>query len=263
MFDAIAELRERWSRGETTTNCWLTIPQPFVAEIASRSGFDSLCIDMQHGLVDFDALPGMLQATTAAGRPTLVRVPWNEPSIIMRVLDMGAAGVIVPLVESAEEARRAVAACLYPPRGNRSFGPARAAVVVPDYFRRAQEGLLVFAMIETRKGLENLDDILDTPGLSGAYIGPADLSLSLGFPPETDSVRPAHQDAVKRVVAACHERGLVIGLHTNGPEFAAVAAGWGVDLVTIASDSKVLASALAVRVEEFGRFRERSAAREA
>ncbi len=255
MFDAIGELRERWKRGETTTNCWLTIPQPFVAEIASRSGFDTLCIDMQHGLVDFDAVPGMLQATTAAGRPTVVRVPWNEPSIIMRVLDMGAAGVIVPLVESAEEARRAASACRYPPHGNRSFGPARASVAYPDYFRRAQEGLLVFVMIETRKGLENLDEILDTPGVSGAYIGPADLSLSLGFPPETDSVRPAHQEAVKRVVAACHQRGLVTGLHTNGPEFAAEAAGWGVDFVTIASDAKALASDLAGRVERFSRSR--------
>src|SRR5690554_6972940 len=103
MFDAISDLRAGWSRGETTTNCWLTIPHPFIAEVASRSGFDSLCIDMQHGLVDLDAVTGMLQATTAARKPTLVRVPWNEPSVIMRVLDMGAAGVVVPLVESAEE----------------------------------------------------------------------------------------------------------------------------------------------------------------
>ena len=138
MFEAIADLKARWSRGETTTNCWLTIPQPFVAEVASRSGFDSLCIDMQHGLVDFDAVPGMLQATTAAGTPTIVRVPWNEPSIIMRVLDMGAAGVVVPMVETAEQAERAVAACHYPPRGNRSFGPARAAVAYPGYFERAR-----------------------------------------------------------------------------------------------------------------------------
>src|SRR5690554_2539441 len=116
MLDAVAELRARWARGETTTNCWLMIPQPFVAEVASRAGFDSLCIDLQHGLVDFDGVTGMLQATSAAGKPTIVRVPWNEPSILMRVLDMGAAGVIVPLVETAEEAARAVAACYYPPQ---------------------------------------------------------------------------------------------------------------------------------------------------
>jgi len=259
MFEAIADLKARWSRGETTTNCWLTIPQPFVAEVASRSGFDSLCIDMQHGLVDFDAVPGMLQATTAAGTPTMVRVPWNEPSIIMRVLDMGAAGVVVPMVETAEQAERAVAACHYPPRGNRSFGPARAAVAYSGYFERAQGNLLVFAMIETKRGLENLGEILATPGLTGVYIGPADLSLALGLPPETDNRRPEHVAAVKTIIAACRERGLVVGLHTGGPEPAAEAATWGVHMVTIAADNVVLRAELARRVEEFGRRRKASA----
>lgn len=254
MLDAIIDLRARWARGETTTNCWLMIPQPFVAEIASLAGFDSLCIDMQHGLVDFDAVTGMLQATTAARVPTLVRVPWNEPSILMRVLDMGAAGVIVPMVETAEEASRAVAACYYPPRGNRSFGPSRAAVVLPDYFARAQDGLLVFVMIETRKALDNLAEILDTPGLSGVYIGPADLSLSLGFPPEMDSGRQAHQDAIRTVISACHERGLVVGMHSDGPKFGSYAASWGVDLVTIATDAKALRLDLDDRVTEFKRL---------
>lgn len=260
MLDAISELRARWTRGETTTNCWLMIPQAFVAEIASLAGFDSLCIDMQHGLVDFDAVTGMLQATTAARKPTLVRVPWNEPSILMRVLDMGAAGVIVPMVETAEEAERAVAACFYPPRGNRSFGPSRAAVVMPDYFERAQNGLLVFVMIETRKALDNLDEILETPGLSGVYVGPADLSLSLGFPPEMDSGRQVHQEAVKRIIKACHERHLVIGLHSYGPEFAAVAAEWGVDFVTIATDASALRMDLTKRVERFDGLMEKGRA---
>lgn len=255
MFDAISDLRARWSRGETTTNCWMTIPHPFIAEVASRSGFDSLCIDMQHGLVDLDAVTGMLQATTAARKPTLVRVPWNEPSVIMRVLDMGAAGVVVPLVESAEEAERAVAACSYPPRGNRSFGPTRAAVAYADYFQRAQDGLLVFAMIETKRGLENLHDVLATPGLTGVYVGPADLSLALGLPPETDNRRPEHVETVKGIVATCHERGLVAGVHTSGPEFGAEVAEWGADLVTIAADTVVLRADLAGRVERFRRAR--------
>lgn len=204
MLDAVAELRARWARGETTTNCWLMIPQPFVAEVASRAGFDSLCIDLQHGLV-----------------------------------------------ETAEEAARAVAACYYPPQGNRSYGPSRAAVVVPDYFQRAKDGLLIFVMIETRKALENLDGILDTPGLTGVYVGPADLSLSLGFPPEMDSGRPEHQTAIRRIIEACHQRGLVVGLHSYGPQFAAVAAGWGVDFVTIATDANTLRIELGRRVEEF------------
>src|SRR5690606_1038595 len=158
-------------------------------------GFDSLCIDMQHGLVDLDAVTGMLQATTAARKPTLVRVPWNEPSVIMRVLDMGAAGVVVPLVESAEEAERAVAACSYPPRGNRSFGPTRAAVAYADYFQRAQDGLLVFAMIETKRGPENLHDVLATARLSGVFGVPAGLTLAPRRPPVPANRGPAPSEA--------------------------------------------------------------------
>lgn len=255
MLTSVRQLKQRWSRGETTTNGWLVVPQPFVAEIASRAGFDSLCIDMQHGLVDYGALVGLLQATTTTSVPALVRVPWNEPSILMRVLDMGAAGVIVPMVETADEAERAVAACRYPPRGHRSFGPARAGIVIGDeYFSTADATIMVFAMIETKKALDNLDAILDTEGLTGVYVGPADLSLSLGFPPETDSTRPEHQEAIRRVVDACHRRDLVVGLHTAGPAFANVAAAWGVDFVTIATDASALRLELQRRVTEFRRL---------
>lgn len=252
MLTSIRQLRERWERGETTSNGWLVMPLPFGAEIASRAGFDSLCVDMQHGLVDYGALVGLLQATTATGVPTFVRVPWNEPSILMRALDMGAAGVIVPMVETAAEAERAVAACRYPPRGHRSFGPARAGLVMGDsYFTLADDTTMVFAMIETKKALDDLDAILDTPGLTGVYVGPADLSLSLGFPPETDSTREEHQEAIRRTVDACHQRKQVVGLHTAGPAFASVAAGWGVDFVTIATDASALRLDLQRRVAEF------------
>lgn len=263
MLEASAELRARWSRGETTTNCWLTMPAPFAAEIASHAGFDSLCIDMQHGLVDYGALTGLLQATSASATPTLVRVPWNEAGVLMRVLDAGAAGVIVPLVDSAAEAERAVSACRYPPRGTRSFGPVRAGLVHgADYFERADTSVMVFVMIETQKALDDLEAILDTPGLDGVYVGPADLSLSLGFPPETDSTREEHQRAIKRVVAACHQRGLAVGLHTAGPEFASLAARWGVDFVTIATDASALRLELQRRVTAFATATDRGAASE-
>lgn len=252
MHEAIASLRERWAAGDTTTNCWLVMPAPFAAEIASRAGFDSVCIDMQHGLVDYGDLVPLLQATTASGTPTLVRVPWNEPSVLMRVLDAGAAGVIVPMVDTPEQAERAVAACRYPPRGLRSFGPARASLVHgADYFDWADTSALVFVMIETTTALDNLDAILDTPGLDGVYVGPADLSLSMGLPPETDSTRPEHQAAVKRVIEACHARSLAVGLHSAGPPFGRVATDWGVDFVTIATDASALKADLAARVAAF------------
>lgn len=253
MFTSIAELRNRWQRGETTSNGWLVLPEPLVAEAASRSGFDTLCIDMQHGLIDFLGAVRLLQATTASGVPTLVRVPWNEPSMPMRVLDAGAAGVIVPMIETAADARAVVAACRYPPGGQRSFGPARASMLMAEYADEADATVLVFVMIETRSALDHLDEILDTPGLDGVYVGPADLSLALGFPPETDSARPEHQAAIQRVVARCHERGLVVGLHTAGPPFARRAAAWGVDFVTIATDLSALRSELRSRIAAFQR----------
>ncbi|MEX2542911.1 MAG: aldolase/citrate lyase family protein [Trueperaceae bacterium] len=252
---SIQRLLGEWRKQRTTTNAWLTIPNGFVAEMASRAGFDSICVDMQHGLIDFTQALSMLQATLAKDVPTFVRAPWNEPSILMRLLDAGADGVIVPMVDNAEQAEVAVSACRYPPRGKRSSGPMRAALVAEEpYFPDADANCLVFVMIESTAALENLEPILDTPGLSGVYIGPADLSLSMGFPPETDCTRPEHQAAIKRVIDECHKRSLFVGLHTAGPPFARLAAGWGVDLVTIATDSSSLKMELARRVAEYAKL---------
>ena len=250
---AVRELRAAWRAGVTTTNVWLTIPDAFVAETASRAGFDSVCIDMQHGLVDYRAALAMLQAAQGGGAPVLVRPPWNEPSILMRLLDAGADGVVVPMVDTAEQAEQAVAACRYPPRGRRSFGPTRAGLIADaPYVEHADEGALAFVMVESVSALEQLDAILNTPALDGVYVGPADLSLSMGHPPETDSEREEHQAAIRRVVAACHERRQVVGLHTATPAFARRAAGWGVDFVTVATDVSSLKAELARRLDAFG-----------
>lgn len=245
-------LRERWRDTRATTNVWLTIPDPFIAEIAARSGFDTMCIDMQHGLIDYASAVSMLQAGQTAGMTVMVRAPWNEPSILMRLLDAGADGIIIPMVDTAAQAEQAVAACRYPPRGHRSFGPTRAGLIAEEpYFDHADESTMVFVMIESASALDELPDILDTPALDGAYIGPADLSLSMGFPPETDSARAEHQAAIKRVIAACHRRGQVVGLHTAGPPFATQAESWGVDFVTIATDASILKAELQRRLASF------------
>lgn len=248
---ATRALRERWARGETTANAWLTLADPMIAETASHAGFDSLCIDMQHGLIDHGAALQLLRATSASGLPTLVRVPWNQPSDLMRVLDAGAHGVIVPMIDTPEQAAQLVESCLYPPLGQRSNGPIRASVVEEGYFERANDELLLFAMIETRGALEQLDAILATPGLSGVYIGPTDLGLALGLPPEMDSQRPEHQATVRHIIDRAHAHGLIAGLHCASAGFARLAAGWGADLVTIAADLPVLRQALAQRVAEF------------
>ncbi|MBX3142490.1 MAG: hypothetical protein KF813_01950 [Trueperaceae bacterium] len=252
MQEAISSLKARWRAGQTTTNCWLAIPDALVGEIAARAGFDSLCIDMQHGLADQAAATRILQATSGSGVPVMARVPWNDPGIIMRMLDAGAAGVIVPLINTRQDAEAAVSACRYPPVGSRSYGPIRPGITEgPGYFAGANDSLLVFAMIETKQALDNLEDILATPGLDGIYIGPADLSLALGLPPEQDSKREEHQATVKSIFAAAKRHGKVAGLHCASAEFAAMACGWGADFVTIVADTLALRQELVRRVSVY------------
>lgn len=237
----IPSLRELASSNRPILNGWLSVPSPLVAELMARQGFDSLCLDMQHGMLDFsDCLP-MLQAIGQTRTPALVRVPGNEPATMMKVLDAGAQGIIVPLVDTAQEAADAVAACRYPPEGSRSFGPTRAAMVSgPDYHLRANDEVLVFAMIETRAGLDNLEEIVATPGLDGIYIGPSDLSYALGLPPRLDNDHPQHLAMVARIIEISRRHSRIVGIHTAQPEFAQRALDMGAQMATIATDMHCL-----------------------
>ncbi|MEX2541661.1 MAG: aldolase/citrate lyase family protein [Trueperaceae bacterium] len=218
-------------------NGWLSIPSSVVAEVMARQGFHSICIDMQHGLIDYGDCVPMLQAIGQTTAAPLVRVPSQEPAMMMKVLDAGAAGVIVPLVDNLRQAATAVAACRYPPQGRRSFGPTRAALVAgSDYHLSANYDILVFAMIETVDGLANLQEIVCTPGLDGIYIGPSDLSYALGLPPRMDNDHPDHLAAVELILNSCREQSLIVGIHTADPEFAQGALQRGADMVTIATD---------------------------
>lgn len=218
-------------------NGWLSIPSSVVAEVMARQGFHSICIDMQHGLIDYADCVPMLQAIGQTDAVPLVRVPSQEPAMLMKVLDAGARGVIVPLVNNAQQAAAAVASCRYPPLGRRSFGPTRAALVAgSEYHLSANEDILVFAMIETADGLASLQEIVCTPGLDGIYIGPSDLSYALGLPPRMDNDHPDHLAAVERIVGSCREESLMVGIHTADPEFAKGALERGADMVTIATD---------------------------
>ena len=192
-------LKSVWSEGKTALGAWLSLRDPFVAEAAATSGFDYVCIDMQHGLADYEQTVAML--TRSARTPTvpIVRVPWNEQGIIGRVLDAGAMGVIIPMVNSPEEAKRAVDACRYAPVGTRSFGPLSAGMRYGGaYFGAANESVACIPMIETRGAVETLDDILAVPGIDAVYVGPADLSVTYGLPPGLDQhgrplpERPGH-----------------------------------------------------------------------
>ena len=216
---------------------WLAVPSTFTAEVMARQGFDALCVDMQHGLVGYGDLWPMLQAVGQTDVVPLVRVPTNEPGILGKALDAGAYGVIVPLVDTAEQAAAAVRACRYPPRGARSFGPIRAALYAgADYAAHADEEILVFAMIETRAGLDNLETICAIPGLDAIYIGPADLSLALGLPPGVDVEEPAHLAACDLIRDTAHRHGKRAAMHCYSAQFAARAVARGFDLVMLTSD---------------------------
>ena len=248
-------LKQIWAEGRPTINGWLSIGNPFTAEIMAAQGYDSLCIDVQHGALDYgDALP-MFQAMRASGVVPMARVPWLEPGIIMKVLDAGAYGVICPMVNTAAEAARFVDYMRYPPQGQRSFGPTRASFSAgSNYAGEANAEILAFAMIETAEAMQNLDAIAATPGLDGLYIGPADLSFSLSngtLAPGFDREEPEIIAAIQRILAACKRNGLRAALHCGTLDYAARAIGWGFDMTTVSGDSRLLAAAAAASVKAF------------
>ena len=234
-------LRQKWNAGQATYGAWLSIPSSLSAEAVGHQGFDYLCIDLQHGMIDSAAACEMLLAIHSAGVVPIVRVPSNDSAAINRMLDAGALGIIVPLIRSAEDVRAAVDACRYPPDGSRSYGPTRASFVAgPDYFDSANEAVLCIPMIETKAALADLDDLLSVPGVDAVYVGPNDLSLALGSGPGPDNPG-VYQDAHRRIAEACAAHGVVAGIHANAalvPKH--IEAGYR--MITVSSDLSTLVS---------------------
>ncbi len=236
-------LRTLWEQDKTAINGWLAIPNSFSAEIMAHAGWDTLTIDLQHGLVDYQAMVGMLQAISTTETVPLVRVPWLEPGIIMKSLDAGAYGVICPMINSADDAHRFVQYTNYAPRGTRSFGPVRALVYAgADYPVHANDTIVRFAMIETAKALDNLDSILAVEGLDAIYVGPSDLSLSLGCKPTFDDVEPVVAQAIEHIVSQAKAHGLIAGIHNGTTEFALQRAASGFRFVTVSSDARLMSA---------------------
>lgn len=228
-------LKDIWAAGDVAHGGWLSTSDAFVAETMGGLGFDYLCIDMQHGLADYTRALAMLQALTDRGAVPLARVPWNEPGIIGRMLDAGALGVIVPMVNSVEEAHAAVSACRYAPDGARSWGPTRAARLHDSYSTEAANSAIAcIPMIETATAVAAIDDILAVDGIDAIYIGPADLSITYGLEPAGDN-DGAFAEALDTVLAACDRHGVVPGIHAN-PALAQKRRDQGFRMITIASD---------------------------
>ena len=238
-------LKKIFKSGKSAVNGWLQIPNSFTAELMANQNWDSLTLDMQHGVIDYPNAVGMLQAISTTEVVPMARVNWNEPGQIMKILDAGAYGIICPMVSNKKEAENFVKACMYPPNGYRSYGPIRGLVYGgSDYADEANNEILKFAMIETKESLDNLDEIMKTPGLDGIYIGPADLSLAIGQKPSFDKPEgdPVY-DVIMKILEHAKKNNIVAGIQNGKPEYAEKMINKGFQLVTIGSDQRYMTAA--------------------
>jgi 4-hydroxy-2-oxoheptanedioate aldolase len=251
-------LRRIWADGRASLNGWCSIGNPFTAEIMAAQGFDSVTVDMQHGVLDYTDLLPMLQAMRASGATLLARVPWLDPAQVMKALDAGAEGIICPMVSTADQAAQLVSYLRYPPDGMRSYGPTRAVYAHGEgYADRANASVLAFAMIETAEGLANLDAIVATPGLDGIYVGPNDLTRSvsagrLAF--GLDRQEPEMQAHLQAIARACQRQGRIAAIHCGTADYAARAIGWGYQMATVGGDTRFLSAGAAEAVAAFRRL---------
>jgi 4-hydroxy-2-oxoheptanedioate aldolase len=243
-------VRERWERGQVALNAWLTFEGFLAAEAVAGAGFDAVTVDLQHGAVTFDGLGAVVAGIEPTGAVPFARLPWNDPAAAMRALDLGVRGVIAPMVNSAEEAGALARACRYPPRGIRSYGTVRAAFgAAREQTERANDEILVFAQIETADGLAAVADICAVDGLDGLYVGPADLSLSLGLSSFADLEDPKLLQALDAILEAARLHGVVPGIHAPSENAALAMARRGFTFVGSAGDANVLSTALAGSTE--------------
>jgi len=205
-------LKEKLKSASPVIGTFIEIGHPDITEWLSRLGFDWILLDAEHGPLGFETLQQMMQSMKGSSCVPIVRPQWNDPVVIKRILDIGAYGVLIPWVNSRAEAEAAVRACKYPPSGLRGYGPRRAAMLDPEYYRTANDQLLISVQIETQTALDNIDDILSVDGIDACYIGPYDLScsLGLGIPPKWDDER--YLAAFDRVLEAAKRHGKAAGM---------------------------------------------------
>ena len=246
----LTKLHDVWNAGKPVVNGWCSIPSTVTAEMMSLNDFDSLTIDLQHGLVDYQTALSMLQAMNASGITPLARVPWNEPGIIMKLLDAGALGIICPMVNTPQEAEQFVATMRYAPNGVRSSGPTRAAMVHgANYHFEADDALVSLAMVETVEALENVEKIATTDGLTGIYIGPSDLAVSMGYAPGLDRNEDDVDAAIGRILAACKSAGIKSAIHCLSPHYLKSTFDRGFDLATLATDIRLFDMSIKMQMQ--------------
>ena len=236
-------LKSRWSAGEVTLGAWCMVPSALSAEALASSGFDWVLVDMQHGGMDYQTAVEMIRAIDLTPAVPIVRVPWNEPGIIGRVLDAGAMGVVIPMIQTPDDARRAVEACLYPPAGRRSFGPIRVGLRDgPRYVATANERVAVIPMIETREALASVEQIAATPGVDAVFVGPFDLSIALGLPPGDNDGKAPFDAAILKIAEAARDARVATAVLSNA-RVAPLRIDQGFQMISVATDITALSSA--------------------
>lgn len=245
-------IRALWREGKPAVAGWLSSGNTYMAEVMANAGFDAVVVDMQHGMgITPDRAIACLQAISTTDTVPMVRVPWNDPLQFQYMLDGGAYGVIVPLVNTPEEAAKAAGATRYPPLGFRSVGPNRARLYGgADYAQHANDEIILLVMVETQEAVDNLEKIAKVPGIDGFYIGPSDLAVSLGLTPGPDAIRnPRHIAACRRVLEVANANGLMPCHHSAGPEDAIRLFGEGFRLCQIGSDVGILGAGSAAALK--------------
>jgi 4-hydroxy-2-oxoheptanedioate aldolase len=220
---------------------YISMPGGLGAELYARQGWDAITLDLQHGLLGYDSMITVLQAIAAVDVVPLARVPWLDPSGIGRVLDAGVLGIACPMINAEADARALVRYSKYAPRGERSLGPLRAAMLDGDgYARTANEAVSVFAMIETAEALANLDAILGVEGIDGIYVGPGDLAVSMGVEPRMEGYDPQIERALDRISERCAAKGAIAGILAPNPAAAGHMLRRGFRFLTLSSDARAL-----------------------
>tara|TARA_Y100000590_G_scaffold326810_1_gene370971 strand:+ start:171 stop:932 length:762 start_codon:yes stop_codon:yes gene_type:complete len=238
------KIKEMMQQGKTVVNGWLQIPSTVSAEVMSHENWDALTIDLQHGLISYETALAMLQTISSSEKTPLVRVNWNEPGQIMKILDAGSYGIICPMINNKKEAEKFVQACLYPPKGYRSFGPIRGLLYGgSDYSKYSNDEILKLAMIETKDSLVNLDEILSVSGLDGIYVGPSDLGLALGEDPGFDKNKSTKTfSEICKILEKAKKHKKFAGIHTGSAEYALEMLELGFNYVSIGSDYRSISA---------------------
>lgn len=255
----MSSLKKKLKNGEVVLGTWITINHPDVVDALSELPFDWLVFDMEHAPLEISNVEMLLMPLRGVDISSIIRVPWNDMVIIKRALDIGAEGILIPWVNSREEAERAVSYASYPPRGLRGTGPRRAVRYGQrsflDYYENFEKNeRVLIVQIETGKALENLEEILSTPGIDVAYVGPMDLSVSLGIPMKIDD--PKFQEALKKIVDVCERCGVAPGIHAFSLRLAEIFVSQGFKFVALMSDLGILRRGFIEMLAKLGRMKE-------